>query len=320
MSIINQLTPGLWQISLPFQGEQDVVGAYLFEGHNAEGQRELVLLDPGPDSTAEALLTILRNGGWDPADVTHILITHIHLDHSGGVGTLLPHMPQARIFVHSRGAPHLSDPAKLIQSATRIYRENMQKLWGRIEAVPAERVNAIDDGDTLTVAGRQLRVYYTPGHASHHVIFFDPSTAEIFAGDVAGVRLQGVDFVRPPTPPPDIDLEGWSRSISLMESLHPNVLYLAHYGPEHNTTRHLHQLRAKLTEWGEFVLQEMRAGKDTGSIVKALIAHVEPELRQKVGDATEISHRYDLTANYEMSVEGYIRYWQKQHPERLLQA
>ena len=130
MSIINQLTPGLWQISLPFQGEQGVVGTYLIEGQNAEGQRELVLLDPGPDSTIDALLAALRDGGWDPATVTHILITHIHLDHSGGVGTLLPHMPQARIFVHSQGAPHLSDPTKLIQSATRIYRENMQKTLG----------------------------------------------------------------------------------------------------------------------------------------------------------------------------------------------
>lgn len=318
MAEINQLSPGLWHISLPFQGEQGVVGAYVLTGQNAEGQTDLVLIDPGPETTAQALLTALQRGGWDPAQVTHILITHIHLDHSGGVGTLLHSMPRANVFVHALGAPHLSDPARLIQSAARIYGERMQILWGKIEPVPADHIQVINDGTRLPIAGRELQVYHTPGHASHHVIFYDHDTRELFAGDVAGVRLEGVDYVRPPTPPPDVDLEGWSRSIDLITSLQPEVLYLAHFGAEKESTHLLEELRLRLFEWGELVLHGLRDHKDEATIIADLIGHVEPELQQRAGGDPDVSIRYDLTTNYKMTVQGYIRYWQKQHPERLV--
>lgn len=318
MAEINQLTTGLWHISLPFQHEYGVVGAYVLSGYNAAGQPELALIDPGPETTVQFLLEALREGGWEPARVTHILITHIHLDHSGGVGTLLQSMPQARVFVHPLGAPHLNDPTRLIQSATRIYGDHMQTLWGKIEPVPANQIEVIHDGALIPVAGQTLHVHYTPGHASHHVIFYNPHSGELFAGDVAGVRLQDIDYVRPPTPPPDLDLEAWANSIELMKSLHPSVLYLAHFGPQRAINQLLDELQQRLFAWGELVLQALREHKDVATIITTLIAHAEPELRQKTGNNPDADIRYDLTTNYQMTVEGYVRYWQKHHPERLL--
>ncbi|WP_376793660.1 MBL fold metallo-hydrolase [Thermogemmatispora sp.] len=303
--------PGTWQISLPFLGEHGVIGTYLITD-----ERQTALIDPGPTSTVSALLSELREAGFDPATITHILLTHIHLDHAGATGTLARLLPQAQIYVHSRGAPHLIDPSKVIASASRIYGEQMHTLWGEVEAVPAERVHPLEDGNVLTLAGRRLEVHYTPGHAVHHIVFFDVHSGELFAGDAAGVRLQDVDYVRPPTPPPDLDLEAWSESLSRISRLRPDVLYLGHFGPTRDVTRHIASLRERLIAWGEIVLQAMRQGQSEDEIRARLIAETQPELERVARDPQAIK-RYDLATNYPMTVQGYMRYWQKKHPERL---
>ncbi|WP_236031250.1 MBL fold metallo-hydrolase [Ktedonospora formicarum] len=308
---MTQLRPGIWQISLPFQGEHDIIGAYLL----ADGG-EIALIDPGPGSTSEALLDGIRQAGFDPARVTHLLATHIHLDHTGGIGTLLHTMPEARVLVHSKGASHLINPDKLITSSARIYGERMQELWGSIDPVPEHNVQIINDGDVLTIAQRRLEVHYTPGHASHHIIFFDVHSGDLFAGDVAGVRLQGVDYVRPPTPPPDLDIEAWSASIDTLKRLRPDVLYLAHFGPTSTPIPHLEHLREKLYSWGDFVLHAMRDGLSEGAIIDRLIEHVQPELK-RVSSEERTLKRYEIATNYAMTVQGYMRYWRKRHPERL---
>ncbi|HZR43060.1 MAG TPA: MBL fold metallo-hydrolase [Ktedonobacteraceae bacterium] len=312
MAAVTRLRPGTWLVSLPFQGEHEIVGSYLLAGKN-----ELAIIDPGPGSTAEALLATLREAGFEPQDVTHLIATHIHLDHAGATGTLLHAMPQATVYVHSKGAPHLIDPSKLIVSASRIYGERMQELWGEIEAVPQARIHAFEGGDVLNVAGRRLEVHYTPGHAVHHVIFFDVHSGELFAGDVAGVLLPGIDYVRPPTPPPDIDLEAWSESIDKLEYLRPDVLYLGHFGPTWNPSHHLERLRKKLFSWGEFVLSAMRDGKGEEEIIRMLISYTQPELLRAAQQDKRALKRYEIAANYAMSVQGYMRYWRKKHPERL---
>src|SRR5581483_9197726 len=166
------------------------------------------------------------------------------------------------------------------------------------------------------VAGRRLEVHYTPGHAVHHVVYFDVHSGELFAGDVAGVRLQNVDYVRPPTPPPDIDLEAWFSSIDTLKRLRPDVLYLGHFGPTGNPLMHLGRLREQLLAWGNIVLEAMRAGKNEAEIIEAVIARTQPELQRVAPDAN-VLNRYELAANYAMSVQGYMRYWRKKHPERL---
>jgi len=272
-----QLRPGVWQISLPFQGEPEIVGSYLFSGRD-----EIALIDPGPGSMLEAQLAAIREAGFDPADVTHLLLTHIHLDHAGMTGSLLRHMPRATVYVHSKGAPHLIDTSKVIASAERIYGDQMKELWGTIESVPEERLRIIEGDDILTIADRRLEVHYTPGHAVHHVIYFDVHSGELFCGDVAGVRLQDVDYVRPPR----------------------------------NVTQHLERLRERLYAWGDFVLSAMRDGKNESEIIALLIAHTEPELQRATGDPHALK-RYEIATNYAMTVQGYMRYWTKKHPERL---
>lgn len=311
MAAVTRLRPGTWLVSLPFQGEHEIVGSYLLAGKD-----ELAVIDPGPGSTAEALLTTLREAGFAPEDVTHLIATHIHLDHAGAIGTLLHAMPKAEVYTHSIGAPHLVDPTKLIASANRIYGERMQELWGTIEPVPQARIHPLEGGNVLTIAGRRLEVHYTPGHAIHHVVFFDVHSGELFAGDVAGVRLPEIDYVRPPTPPPDIDLEAWTESINKIEHLHPDVLYLAHFGPVWDISHHLERLKRKLFAWGDFVLRAMSEGKSEEEIIRSLMAHTEPELLRASQDKHALK-RYEIAANYAMSVQGYMRYWTKKHPERL---
>jgi len=311
VTIVTPLNSVTWQISLPFLGEEEIIGSYLLSGGN-----ELAIIDPGPGSMIEPLLDATRQAGFDPQHVTQLLVTHVHLDHAGAVGSLVKYMPRAKVYVHSKGVPHLLDTTKVVASASRIYGDRMQQLWGEIESTPADRVQTIEGGDVLTIAGRRLEVHYAPGHAIHHVVFFDAHSGDLFAGDTAGVRLQGVDYVRPPTPPPDIDLEAWSNSIDILKELRPDVLYLGHFGATRNASRHLEQLREQLLSWGNFVLEAMRSGKNEQEILALLIAHTEPELQHVTNDPNVLK-RYEIATNYAMTVQGYMRYWRKKHPERL---
>jgi glyoxylase-like metal-dependent hydrolase (beta-lactamase superfamily II) len=311
LSTVTQLSSGLWHISLPFLGEHEIIGSYLLVGAD-----DLAIIDPGPESMLEPLLASIEEAGFDPEDVTHIVATHVHLDHAGAAGSLVNRMPGARVFVHSKGAPHLLDPSKVVASASRIYGDRMKLLWGEIEPVPKERLQIIEGGAILKIAGRRLEVHYTPGHAVHHVIFFDAHSGELFAGDVAGVRLPGADYVRPPTPPPDLDLEAWSESIRLVKSLRPDVLYIGHFGAIRNIPQHFGRLEEKLYSWGDFVLKAMREGKNEEEIIAMLIEHTKPELVQATNDPHALE-RYEIATNYPMTVQGYMRYWRKKHPERL---
>jgi len=308
---VTQIRDGFWQISLPFQDEEEIIGSYLLAGKD-----ELVLIDPGPSSTLDALLERMRYTGFDPQDLTHILVTHVHLDHAGAVGSLARRVPKARVSVHKLGAPHLLDTSKLVASAKRIYGEKMQQLWGTIEPVPEEQLNVLEGNEILNLADRRLEVHYAPGHAIHHVIFFDAHSGELFAGDVAGVRLQGNDFVRPPTPPPDLDLEAWSASLDLLKRLRPDVLYIAHYGAVRNMRSHISSLRERLYGWGDFVLHAMNEGKTEEEIIAMLIKQANPEL-ERVSRTFRDVVRYDIATNYPMTVQGYMRYWRKKHPEKL---
>ena len=311
MTKVTQLRDGLWQISLPFQDEEEIIGSYLLAGNN-----ELALVDPGPGSTLETLFEGIREAGFDAQELTHVLLTHVHLDHAGVAGSLARRVPTAQILVHQLGWPHLLDTSRLIASAQRIYGERMKPLWGEIEAVPAKQMRALEGNEILNVAGRRLEIHYAPGHAIHHVIFFDAHSGELFAGDVAGVRLQGIDFVRPPTPPPDLDLEAWSASLDLIKRLRPDVLYIGHYGAVKNITSHIASLRERLYGWGDFVLGAMNEGKNEEEIITLLIKQANPEL-ERVSRTFRDVVRYDIATNYPMTVQGYMRYWSKSHPEKL---
>lgn len=195
-----------------------------------------VVVDPGPASCLERLLPHL-----DANPPRAVALTHIHLDHAGAAGTLAARFPELEVWVHEAGAPHMADPSRLLASATRLYGDDMDRLWGEFLPVPAERLRVLAGGERIG----DMRVAYTPGHAKHHVAYLHEPTGWAFTGDVAGVRITG-DLVEVPTPPPDIDLEAWRRSLLEIEAWEPSRLALAHFGSYRDVPEHLRRVREAL--------------------------------------------------------------------------
>ena len=306
-----QLADDLYLLDLAYQGTPGVIGAYLLAGGD-----DLALIEVGPGSTIPALLAGIRAAGVDPARIGKLIVTHIHLDHAGAAGELLQLMPKARVYVHAVGAPHLVDPSKLLASAQRIYGADMDRLWGAFLPVPADRLVVVQEGDVIRAGGRDLQALDTPGHASHHLAYYDRGHGgQVFTGDVAGVRLPGYNYVRPPTPPPDLDLDLWNASIDRLMALDPlpSVLYLTHFGPFADAPRHLYELRTRLHIWGEIVHTAMRGGQSRAEVIHTLELAGTPALRLQADEAGIA--RYELAGSYEMSVDGFIRYWRKQDPD-----
>jgi len=197
------------------------------------------LVDPGPESSMETLLEAI--GEEQPRA---LLLTHIHLDHAAATGALVRRWPELEVYVHERGAPHLVDPSKLLASAERLYGDQMERLWGEIVPVPEANVRPLVGGEDVL----GMRVAYTPGHASHHVSYFDEESGTAFVGDVAAVRIPGVEMIVPPTPPPDIDIETWLESIAIVESWRPERLALTHFGAIEEPIEHLEEVGRRLRE------------------------------------------------------------------------
>lgn len=308
-----QIEDDLWLLDTLHQGEPGVIASYLITGKAGLG-----LVDVGPTATVSQLLASIEAAGYDPLAIEHLILTHIHLDHAGAAGSLAKILTHARVYVHRIGAPHLLDPAKLLASAQRIYGAAMETLWGPIEPVPEERLVVVEEGSELRVGERTLRALYTPGHAVHHVAFFDPERNTVFAGDVAGVRLYEGSTVRPPTPPPDLSLEDWSASIDRLLDMDLVALYLAHFGKFADVAEHLSLLRERLDVWGQLMLAGMRKGESTEQLAGRLAADTQHEVDEKTDDnRAQMLRQYELASNNMMSALGYVRYFTKYHPELL---
>lgn len=233
-----------------------------------------VLVDPGPESSHGALLEAL--GDTVPE---RILLTHIHLDHAGATGALVRRWPGVEVWVHERGAPHLIDPSKLVASATRIYGDDMERLWGEIIPVPEERLRVLSGGERLG----PWHVEYAPGHASHHVAYLHEPTRVAFVGDVGGVRIEAGP-VLPPTPPPDIDLEAWRASIDLVAGWSPERLAITHFGLFDDVRAHLHAIRVALERWATLA-REVDGEAYADAIEDEVRAHCSPRLATAYLDA-----------------------------------
>lgn len=197
-----------------------------------------VIVDPGPSASLDGLL-----GALGDTPVRRILLTHIHLDHAGATGLLVRRFPEAEVWVHERGAPHVVDPTKLVASATRLYGDDMNRLWGAIVPVPEENLRVLSGGETI----EGYRVEYTPGHAYHHVAYLHEATGTALCGDVAGVRIGDGPLIAP-TPPPDIDIEAWHGSLERIAAWRPERLALTHWGSFTDVSDHLDRLHAELDE------------------------------------------------------------------------
>jgi glyoxylase-like metal-dependent hydrolase (beta-lactamase superfamily II) len=299
------LTAGLDYLDLHFLGHPDIIATAVI--HAPSG---VALIDPGPTTCLDRLRETLLQKGIRLSDVRQLLLTHIHLDHAGCTGSLVKENPHLEVYVHERGAPHLSDPTKLLASASRLYGDDMARLWGDFLAIPADRIRVLKGGERLTVGGRELEVAYTPGHASHHVSYFDADSRIAFVGDVAGIRRGAGAYILPPTPPPDIDLELWRASEVRILEWEPETLFLTHFGPHRGPRVHFQELFSRLDEWNAIV---RRLLADTGlsdeDREKRFVDLAMEDLTRTVGEAE--AARYSRAGRLDYSWQGLARYWQK---------
>ncbi len=270
------------EIDVRHLGRERVICCFALDG---------VIVDPGPESSHGALLEAL--GDEVPRA---ILLTHIHLDHAGATGALVRRWPEAEVWVHERGARHVVDPSKLVASATRLYGDDMARLWGEIVPVPQENLRVLAGGEHVD----GFRVAYTPGHASHHVSYLHEATGTAFVGDVGGVRIDGGPIV-PPTPPPDIDLEAWRASLDLVAGWSPRRLAVTHFGAFDDAQAQLEAVREGLAHWGDLARET-----DAEGYGERFAAHVR-----------EHSPDERLAASYLQAMPpetlwpGLNRYWQQ---------
>jgi glyoxylase-like metal-dependent hydrolase (beta-lactamase superfamily II) len=301
---MNPLAAGLSFVDLLFQGVPRVIATGVLHGTGG-----VALIDPGPSSALPVLRRELERAGIAMADVSALLLTHIHLDHAGVSGTLVRENPRLRVFVHEKGAPHMVDPAKLLASAARLYGDAMDRLWGEVRPVPAEALTILAGGERITAADRDLEVTYTPGHASHHVSYFDRATGVAFVGDTAGVRIVPGGYVVPPTPPPDIDLGAWRESLQCIEQWAPDTLFLTHFGPAAPVGAHLREFADHLELAAQLVKTSLAHDGDDAGREAWFVSEIKRELRRHMHEAD--AQTYEVAGRFDLNWRGLARYWRK---------
>ncbi|MCU1462757.1 MAG: beta-lactamase domain protein [Acidimicrobiales bacterium] len=276
-----QIGPGVTEIDTLLGGWERVTAGYLIEGPMP------LLVETGSQTSVPALLEALAGAGVGPHDLAAVAVTHIHLDHAGGVGDVARAFPNATVYVHPKGARHLADPGRLVRSAALVYGDLLDSLYGRLDPTPEERITVLDDGAVIDVGnGRTLTAVDSPGHAKHHVGLHDSESGILFVGDAVGVRLPDAGVLRPSTPPPDFDLDQALTSMHRFAERRPTGLALAHYGLIGDTDALLAEAEETLRSWAGVAERAWRDGRD---IAEAL-AHefdrdldlVDPALREKL--------------------------------------
>jgi len=265
-------------------GRPHVIGCWQVAG---------ALVDPGPESSMQTLLEAL--GDEQPRA---LLLTHIHLDHAAATGALVRRWPELEVYVHERGAPHLIDPSRLLASAERLYGDAMEHLWGEIVPVPEANVKPLAGGETVL----GMRVAYTPGHASHHVCYLHEDSGTAFVGDVAAVSVPGANLVVPPTPPPDIDVETWEKSIGIVEGWAPERLALTHFGAiEKGPAAHLALVRERLREEAQLARELSEVEYEARHRERVDAAASSPEAAAELIQSVPPQYQW----------RGLDRYWRK---------
>lgn len=293
-----------WLVDVQFCGRSRLIACAVLETN-----RGLTLIDPGPSSTLHTLEQALKSHGGLEA-VQNVVLTHIHLDHAGCTGRLAAVLPKLNIHVHPVGVRHLVNPERLIQSARRIYGERMDSLWGEILSNPASQVHAVEDGTVLDIGGRKLRSCYTPGHASHHIAWLEDEAAVAFAGDAAGMRIEGADYIIPVAPPPDIDLVLWEESLTRLEEEAPKKLFLTHFGMIYDVKEHLSEMRRRLRAWAGAVWCSLKDGSESDA-VRAKAFHTSEMKQMHTLVDKSFQEPYNYMGQPCESWYGLARYWRK---------
>jgi glyoxylase-like metal-dependent hydrolase (beta-lactamase superfamily II) len=291
-------------IDTNWMGQSRSIAAILLE---SDGHRAMI--DPGPASTLPALRQHLDSRGIGVAGLNAILLTHIHLDHAGATGALIKENPNLEVYVHKAGMLHMADPQKLLASAERLWPGELGHLFGETLPVPFGNLRMLKGGETLSLGSRNLEVVYTPGHASHHVSYFDSSDGTAFVGDTTGFHIEGDPLVVPLAPPPDIDLEIWSASLDAIAARAPSRLFLTHFGYSNDPAAHIAEYRKNLQRWAALAREILRSTPDPQAALEKFVADAGAEIRQRLSSA-EAEH-YIFNCGLNLTWLGVSRYHRK---------
>jgi glyoxylase-like metal-dependent hydrolase (beta-lactamase superfamily II) len=274
------IAPGVLEIDTLLGGWERVTAGYLIEGPAP------VLVETGSQSSVPALLAALADHGVAPDALAGVAVTHIHLDHAGGVGDVARAFPRATVYVHEKGARHLADPSRLVTSAAMVYGDLLDTLYGRLDPTPTERIHVLADGEDIVVGpDRVLTTIDSPGHAKHHLALHDSASGIIFAGDAVGVRLPDTGVLRPATPPADFDLELACRSLGRFRDRSPAGVALAHYGLLPEPIAMLDEAEESLRAWAATAERAWHDDRDIAEALQAdfgLPAGLAPEQRERL--------------------------------------
>lgn len=231
---------------------------------------ETAIIDTGPAAVTPAVLEAIRGLGYDPARLSCIILTHIHLDHAGGVGTLAQQLPVVKVAVHQRGARHLIDPEKLIEGTKQAYSEKFEADYGPILPVPAQQVQPVEDGNIIRLGSRELRIIYTPGHAPHHISIYDTLSQGVFSGDSLGFLNPGNNAV---IIVPGFDLDLALQSIDRLKALNPKRVYAAHGTADREAGEFIQSVRNTTKDYGDIILRAMKADESLEKMAGILLRY-----------------------------------------------
>jgi glyoxylase-like metal-dependent hydrolase (beta-lactamase superfamily II) len=304
-----EVADGVTAIDTFMGGRARYTAAYLLEAV------ETTLVETGPGTSVDAVATSLNALGVEPSALAHVVVTHIHLDHAGGVGALSTRFPNATIWVHDRGARHLADPTRLVDSATRVWGEReMREFFLPVEPVDEDRIRSLRDADTIQMGDRSLSVLDTPGHASHHVALVDSRSGAVFTGDALGIHVPDLPVLRPATPPPDFDLERYVSSIERIRAAAGSVLLFAHFGPLEDVDGTCDLAIRRVRDWAAVVDDAMRDSADpeelAGRLERAALDDIETGAEARL-DLEHLEDRLRLLSSIRMNASGLERYFRK---------
>jgi len=293
-------------IDLDWTGRPKSIAALLLESGGT-----LAVEDPGPESTLETLRARLREHGHEVSSLKYLLLTHIHLDHAGAAGALVRENPALKVYVHEVGATHMVDPSRLLASAGRLYGGDLTTLYGACQPVPESNLNSLHGGEQVRVGNCELSVFYTPGHASHHLAYWNQESRTALVGDTAGIRVQGDSFLLPATPPPDIDLELWLSSLDLIDSWKSERLFLTHFGFIEKPAEHIQLYKQRLVDWVALTRKLLESGMETTEAERRFVDSIASEIKTALPAAA--ADHYIFNGGLRLSWLGLMRYVRKKY-------
>ena len=307
--VVFRVADGITAIDTFMGGRARYTAAYLLDAG------EPTLVETGPGTSVEPVAAALGHLGIGPDGLAHVVLTHIHLDHAGGVGELSRRFPNATVWVHERGAPHLVDPTRLVASTARAWGEaEMRELFGPTAPVEGARVRPLRDTDVIALGDRELAVLDTPGHASHHVALVDSRTGAVFTGDALGIHVPDLPVLRPATPPPEFDLDRYVTSIARIREAARSILLFAHFGPLADVQATCDLAIRRVRDWAGVAERAMRGTEDPEELAalleRAALDDIETGAEATL-DLEVLEDRLRLLSSVRMNAQGLARYWRE---------